>query len=823
MIEISFNKLSEVLQGKISLKTNLVISEILTDSRSIVSSTEAVFFALKSSRNDGHKYISDLYHRGIVNFVVSDFKNEFKYLSNANFIIVEHTLKALQQLGKYCREQYKGNVVAIIGSNGKTVVKEWIYQLLHEDFSVIRSPKSYNSQIGVPLSLCLLSNSYEIAFIEAGISMPEEMEILEYMIRPDSVIFTSLGDAHQSQFEDLKHKTREKLMMAKNARKLIYSSDYKEINEVKDGIINEKKTALIRWSLFETDKDIFVETIEKNDHSSEIRVNCNGQKMIYSIPFIDEASVKNSLSCLAFLYSENLIGDKMPEKFKNLETVEMRIEQKMGINQCILINDYYNSDIVSLKIAVDLLKNMSSGLSKTLILSDIMQSGMQEKELYETVAGIIKNGNITRFIGIGESISMQNAVFKDILKSEFYRDTDELLLQDIKAKFKNEVILLKGSGIFEFKRISEILELKKHQTVLEINLEAITHNLNYYKSLVPTSVKKMAMVKALSYGSGTYEIANLLQHNQIDYLGVAFADEGVRLRKEGISSKIMVMNSDENGISDIIDYKLEPEIYSFRILDLFLERLKDYSGVYLPVHIKIDTGMKRLGFCENQIEELIFRLKNTEYVYVQSVFSHLVAADEAVHDDFTKIQIQQFKDISDKMSKRLGYKFIRHILNTSGIERFPGACFEMFRIGIGLYGFSSGNNPNLMNVSTLKTTITQIKGLKKDETVGYGRKWTSPKDTQIGIIPVGYADGLSRNLSNGRGEVIVKGTKVPIIGNVCMDMCMIDIGELDVKEGDEVIIFSDDYPASIMAEKLNTIPYEIISGISERVKRIYKG
>ncbi len=823
MIDISLENLAEVLGARLFGRKDALVSEIITDSRSIVSSPFAVFFAVKSDRNDGHNYIPDLYHRGILNFVVSDYRDSFKELKGANFLKVDNTLTALQALGAYHRLEFKGRVTAVIGSNGKTVVKEWLYQLLHDEVEVIRSPKSYNSQIGVPLSLCLLNNRYQTAVMEAGISRTGEMGILEPLVSPHTVIFTSLGDAHQANFSDRTMKAVEKLRMAKNAELLIYSNDYKEIESALKASDKKDNLKIFRWSLNGNDAELKAESVIKQGNSTLIKLRCQGKVIDYSIPFIDEASVKNSVSCMAWLMAENKLNDGIIARFSQLEPVEMRIEQKQGINNCILINDYYNSDIVSLKIAVDLLKNTAPELKKTVILSDIMQSGMSDAELYAKVAEIIKGQAVDTLIGIGENIGRHQALFNAVPVTEFHASTKAFLAHDLRAKFKDEVVLLKGSGVFRFKRISDVLELKKHRTVLEINMEALVHNLNYYKSLIPPKTKKMVMVKALSYGSGTYEIAALLQHNGIDYLGVAFADEGVKLRKAGITTKIIVMNPDEDDINDTIDYQLEPEIYNLRILKLFNERLDDYSGVKLPVHIKVDTGMKRLGFTDSEIPELIQTLKQSGNVRVQSVFSHLVGADEARHDTFTNRQISLFRSIAERLTESIGYPVLRHILNTSGIERFPQAAFDMVRIGIGLYGFTAGDTSRLMNVSTLKTSITQIKPLKKGETVGYGRKWKAENDTVIAVIPVGYADGLSRQLSNGKGEVMVKGKRAPIIGNVCMDMCIIDIGGIDAKEGDEVIIFGDDYPASIIAEKLNTIPYEIISGISERVKRIYKG
>ncbi len=823
MIEISLQSLSQLFSGKITGDSSRVINEIITDSRSVVSSVKSIFFALTGDRNNGHSYITDLYNRGIFNFVVSDYKNEYDNLNDANFIVVNDTLEALHKLGKYHRDNFDFQIVTVIGSNGKTIVKEWLYHLLHDEISIVRSPKSYNSQLGVPISLCLLENKYKLGIIEAGISKPGEMHKLEDIIKPNVVIFTSFGEAHQENFKDKTEKASEKLMMFNNADTLIYSVDYEILT---NQIINNEDFIdknIFTWAISSKNADLKVVKINKHTNSTEIIADFKGAEIKYKIPFIDEASVKNSLSCLAYLITQNLLSENILKKFNTLSPVEMRIQQKQGINDCILINDSYNSDIVSLKIALDLQKNLSGNLKKTVILSDIMQSGMTDNELYKSVAEMFRSNQIDRFIGIGEHIFSQRNLFNKAYDAEFFRSTEKFLKSDIKKKFEKEVILLKGSRNFKFEMISEALELKKHRTVLEINLEAITHNLNYYKSLVSPEIKTMVMVKAFSYGSGTYEIAGLLQHHHVDYLGVAFADEGVELRKSGITTPIMVMNPDSDSLSDIIDFKLEPEIYNFKIFDALIQKLDNHSGSPIPVHIKLDTGMKRLGFCDFDVEELICRLTKYEQIFVKSIFSHLVAADEPEHDGFTKEQINKFRNISDKIIENLKYPVLRHISNTSGIERFPEAVFDMVRIGIGLYGFSKNNNGKLMNVSTLKTRITQIKNVYKDETVGYGRKWKAKCNSKIAIIPIGYADGLSRQLSSGVGEVLINGQKVPIAGNVCMDLCMIDITGIDANEGDEVIIFGDEYPASEIAKKLNTIPYEIITGISERVKRVYLG
>lgn len=818
MTKISLKLLSKILEGQLYGNEKAEVSEVIIDSRSPALSSKQIFFAIRGKNHNGHQFIEDLYNKDIKNFVISDKKTSFIAMKDANFILVSDTLKALQQLGRYYRKQYKNSVTAIIGSNGKTIVKEWLFQLLKDDYKIVRSPKSYNSQTGVPLSLLLLENKFDFAFIEAGISQPGEMQKLADIVKPENCIFVSLGEAHQKNFSSKKEKAEEKSLMAKNAKTIIFSPDYPEIAE----FIPDNKT-IFTWSENKiSSAELKLKSIKKNHQNSEIIVDYKNNEIAYQIPFIDEASIKNSIVCLSFLLAQNLFSKKISERFRNLEPVEMRIEQKQGINNCLLINDSYNSDLISLKIALDTLQYKSIYRDKTLILSDIFQSGFNDSDLYMKVAEYVKTSEISKFIGIGKSLYKFKSCFSSISKKYFYKSTEEFLKNFSKHSFRNENILLKGARDFKFEQISDILQLKKHRTILEINMEALVHNLNYYKSLLKRGTEIMVMVKALSYGSGTYEIAKLLQHHNVAYLGVAFTDEGVKLRNAGITIPIMVMNPDEEGFSDIIDYYLEPEIYGFRILDAFAKKVETYSGRKIPIHIKLDTGMKRLGFCDYEVEKLIKYLKNYPQIYVKTVFSHLAASDEEEKDDFTHYQIEKFKSLSKKLTDRLNYPVKMHILNSSGIERFPNAEFDMVRLGIGLYGFGQ-NQAELMNVSTLKTRILQIKNVKKGETIGYGRKWTAEKDMKIAVLPVGYADGFSRQLSNGAGEVLINNQKVLIVGNVCMDMSMADITDIYANENDEVIIFGDAYPANRIAEKLNTIPYEIITGIPERVKRVYLG
>jgi alanine racemase len=818
-MNISLSEVEKAVWGKIFGNPEQQIDSLLIDSRSAFFSDKTLFFALEGSRHNGHNFIGELMKKGVQNFVVREIP-QIENCEKFNFIVVENTLKALQNMAFYFRLNFRNRVVGITGSNGKTVVKEWLFQLLHDENPIVRSPKSYNSQVGVPLSLALLDNNSVEAFIEAGISLPGEMEILEKMIRPEIGIFTCIGNAHQENFQDLKSKIKEKFILFKNSESIIYCRDYDEL----DNILNEEKQfsnkKLFSWSE-KKEADLTVEKIEKTNHGSQISVCFKSNKIIIFIPFQDKASVENAMTCLAYIILTRDIKTFNFDKFSELSHIEMRLEIKKGTNNCTIINDSYNSDITSLGIALDLLANQNQHSKKTLIISDILQSGFSSDELYSQISEIIKKYNIHRLIGIGKSICKQQEIFQFISENTFFESTQMFLNSSNTDDFRNEAILLKGSRQFAFESISEFLQEKKHRTVLEINFAALVHNLNYYRSLLSEKTKIMVMVKAFSYGSGTYEIANLLQHQRIDYLGVAYVDEGISLRKSGISVPIMVMNPEIDNFSNMIDFNLEPEVYSFRILRIFTEAARKRGASDYPIHIKIDTGMRRLGFLVSEIEELISVLKKNPYIRVKSVFSHLAATDENFHDDFTNEQISTFKNISLKISEKLNYPIIRHILNSSGIERFSDSAFEMVRLGIGLYGFSPANQDKLMNVSTMKTKISQIKKIKTGETVGYSRKGKAESNIVIAVVPVGYADGLSRALSNGKGKMQVNGKFASIIGNVCMDMCMLNITGIEAEEGDEVIIFGENFTAADFAKQLNTIPYEIITGISERVKRIY--
>lgn len=816
--------ISEILKGKLYSKNSdlSAIKEILIDSRSIVSPSTSIFFALVGPRNNGHNYIGDMYNKGVKNFVISSLPEDYKDYKDAGFILVDDTLKALQLLAKFHRGCFSVPVIGITGSNGKTIIKEWLFQLLSPYKNVVRSPKSYNSQIGVPLSVWQMQPENEIAIFEAGISEPNEMEKLQQIIMPEIGIFANIGQAHDKNFINTNQKVGEKLKLFKNVKTLIYCQDYFDIQDriVKSEIL--KSINFFSWS-FKHKSDLFIKKVNKEAGSTEITAAYKNNDISIIIPFTDDASIENAIHCWATMllmgYDNNLIADGM----KSLISVAMRLELKEGINNCSIINDSYSNDVKSLIIALDFLKQQKQHKKLTIILSDILQSSLPDEDLYSEVAKLLKDKSISRLIGIGKAITQNSDKFK--LEKEFYPDTDSFLDKLTTSSFYNETILLKGARIFEFEQISKALQQKSHETVLEINLNALINNLNYYRSKLKPETKVMAMVKAFSYGSGSFEIANVLQYHHIDYLAVAYADEGVELRKAGITVPIMVMNPEEQSFGAIFKYNLEPEIYSLRTYKILAQEIIDNNKTNktIPVHIKLDTGMHRLGFDEDSLTELIELLKINHQIQVKSIFTHLVASEDVNEDAFTNQQIELFMKSGEKLKNELGYPILFHVLNSSGISRFNQYQFDMVRLGIGLYGISSSDEEQkrLQNVGTLKTTISQINNVKFGDSVGYNRKWTATKDTVIATIPVGYADGLNRKLGNEKGFVYLKNKKVSIIGNVCMDMCMLDITDIEAVEGDEVFVFHDSESIKEISSCLETIPYEILTNVSRRVKRIY--
>lgn len=812
-------KIAEYTEGSLLLKTEAHISHLLTDSRALSFPETTLFFAIKTARNDGHNYLSDLYRQGVRNFVVSHSTVDENDMPAANFIRVNNTVVALQRLVIKHRQQFQIPVIGITGSNGKTIVKEWLYQLLREDYIITRSPRSYNSQIGVPLSVAELNEQTQLGIFEAGISFRGEMEKLSPIVAPTIGVFTHLGDAHQENFTSLKEKCLEKLKLFKEAQVIIYQKDNKllDITVAQSGT----KARLFSWGL-QANADVCIQAIKKEQNTTSIQYTYEGKKSIVEIPFVDEASIENSLHCLCVMLYMGITPATIAQRMISLEPIAMRLEVKEGINGCLIINDSYNSDVSSLSIALDFLvqQSASKGMSRTLVLSDILQTGQNVGDLYSSVAHLLKSKGINRLIGVGKELSAQKDIF-DISEKAFYFTTDELLQSDILRSFNEEAILLKGSRDFHFEQLSEKIEAVTHETILEVDLNALVANLNYFRSFLFPETKVMCMVKAFAYGSGAIEVARTLQHHRCDYLAVAVADEGVELRKEGIHIPIVVMNPEKHSIRLIFEYQLEPEIYSFKLLEYFVRELEKEGITNYPIHLKIDSGMHRLGFEPQEMDMLADFLQSQKSVMVRSVFSHLAGADEQKFDDFTRQQIAEFKVCADKIQAVCDYKIMRHILNSAGVERFPDAQLDMVRLGIGHYGISSIKGVVLQNVCTLKTTILQIKYVKAGETVGYSRKGVMQKDADIAILPIGYADGYDRRLGNGLGKVLVNGKKAPVIGNVCMDLIMVDITGLDAKEGDKVVLFGEGQRVEEVASWLNTISYEILTSVSRRVKRVY--
>jgi alanine racemase len=802
-------------------KENIAVKDILVDSRRLISPDGTLFFALVTKHNDGHKFVEKLYNRGVKYFVISKKEKFINNLQNASFFVVKDTLKALQDLAAFHRKQFNIPVIGITGSNGKTIIKEWLFQLLSPDKHIVRSPKSYNSQIGVPLSVWQINNTHDIAIFEAGISEPNEMDKLQPVINPTIGIFTNIGDAHSENFISKKQKTGEKLKLFTHSESLIYCSDHKDIKEVLISSEILKKVHSFSWGK-ESINRLIIKNVDRKEKFTTINGIYNNESISIEIPFIDSASVENATHCWALMLLMNYDNDVVTQRMKELQQVAMRLELKEGINNCSIINDAYNSDINSLNIAIDFLSQQNQHEEKVVILSDILQTGIQEYELYSKVNDLLISKGISKLIGIGHVISRNSDKFT--LESYFFPSTKVFLANYPMVNFSHQTILLKGARVFEFEQINNLLQQKLHETVLEINLNNLVSNLNYFKSLLKRDTQIMAMVKAFSYGSGSFEIANILQYHNINYLAVAYADEGVDLRKAGINIPIMVMNPEENAFDTMIKYQLEPEIFSFRALQL-LERTISTNALPenkpVKIHVKLDTGMHRLGFNIEEIETLIKKIKSNKQIFVQSIFSHLSGSDKPELDYFTKQQIELFQKMSKHFDISFNHHITKHILNSAGIIRFPEAHFDMVRIGIGMYGTEDINNTKLKNVISFKSTISQIKKIKKGESVSYNRSWIANNDTTIGIIAVGYADGLMRKLGNGKISLWIKDKPAQVLGDICMDMCIVDLSGIDASEGDEVIVFDAKHKVSEFAEKAGTISYEILSRISSRVKRVY--
>ena len=824
----SIEKITTLIGARRIGETDAQIGWLLTDSRSLCFPEETLFFALKSTRNDGHRYIEDLYRRGVRNFVV-EAKGIAEYCPNgslttmadANFLIVPSPLAALQRLAERHRDEFNIPIVGITGSNGKTMVKEWLYQLLLPSQKIVRSPRSYNSQIGVPLSVWLLNEQTEIGIFEAGISQPGEMMALRDIIQPTIGVLTSLGSAHQENFRSMEEKCLEKLELMHDTEAMVYCSD----NDIVSRCIRrmQYKGEKIAWSQCDEQVALFVKRIENKGQSARITYIWQGEENTYSIPFIDEASIEDTITCAAVALRLGLTPGQLADRMPKLEPVAMRLEVKEGQRGCLLINDSYNSDINSLDIALDFMQRRESAgsLTKTLILSDIFQTGTASDKLYAQVSDLAVKRGINKFIGIGPELSAQ-ADRIQIADKQFFADVNHFLSSDAFAALHHELILLKGARPFGFDQITEQLEQKVHETILEVNLNAVVENLNYYRSFLKPETKMVCMIKADGYGAGAVEIARTLQDHRVDYLAVAVADEGVTLRKAGITANIMIMNPEMTAFKTMFDYDLEPEVYSFRLLDALIKAARKEGITGWPVHIKLDTGMHRLGFDPvDDMDELIDRLKHQNAVIPRSVFSHFVGSDSDDFDSFSAQQFALFEAGSSKLQSAFSHKILRHIDNSAGIEHFPERQLDMCRLGLGLYGIDSRDNRILNTVSTLKTTILQMHHVPAGETVGYSRKGKLDRDSVIAAIPIGYADGLNRHLGNRRGYCLVNGQKAPYVGNICMDVAMIDVTDIPCQEGDQVEIFGEHLPVTVLSDAIDTIPYEVLTGVSNRVKRVY--
>jgi len=815
----TISDLATAIRANARIVRDSKVSWLLIDSRSLFFPDESVFFALTTSRNDGHRYIADLYKRGIRHFVLSDTSVNATAYPEANLLFVTDTLVALQQLASFHRGRVGCPILAITGSNGKTIVKEWLWQLLRNDVTIERSPRSYNSQVGVPLSLWQLDEATQLGIFEAGISQPGEMAVLQQLIRPTLGILTNIGAAHQENFESMEQKAAEKVRLFRSCERIVYCLDQPFAKAALTA--DYSPDVLLGWSQHDSQADLYVQCSEMDGLQTLIQYTWEGQTASLVLPFSDDPSVENALHCLAFLLLEKVPAATIAERMLLLEPVAMRLEVKEGKRGCVLINDSYNADVKALELALDVQARRSAGsqLSRVLILSDILQSGQEPDELYQSLAQLLQRKQIDQLIGIGHELSAHAHLFT--MPAHFFLKTDRLLKSGLLEELKQASVLIKGSRSFGFEEVTERLSLKVHETVLEVNLDALVHNLNYFKTYLKPDTQVIAMVKAAGYGNGSLEVAKTLQTHACDAVAVAVADEGVELRHGGITLPILVMNPEFGSFSTIFEHNLEPEIYSFKLLDAFVREAEREGVSHYPIHLKLDTGMHRLGFEEKELPRLIECLKGQESLRVRSIFSHLAGSDDEALNPYTTCQLEQFERMSKSLMAAFDHRILRHILNSAGIERHPDFQYDMVRLGIGLYGISAVNPALVRHVSALKTTILQIRSLEVGQSVGYSRRGMLSRPSLVATLPIGYADGLDRHLGNGVGEVVIRGKRVPIIGNVCMDACMVDVTDIAAEEGDEVLVFGDALPISEVAAKLGTIPYEVLTSVSNRVKRVY--
>jgi len=819
-VQYSLNKIAEIVVGQLTGKGNQVIEEALIDSRKKADPAGTLFCAIRGKQHNGHNYIQQLYNSGFCNFLV-EYIPEITFSEKVNFIVVPNVLDALQTWASFHRQKFNIPVVAITGSNGKTIVKEWCYQVLYKDLKVVRNPRSYNSQVGVPLSVLHIQPSHEIGLFEAGISEVGEMPKLENILQPNIGIFTNIGDAHSAGFGNETEKIHEKLKLFTGCQTLIYRREDNLLTDRIERFIDEHKIRGYSWS---DNQKAYLNILSKQSVNGvcKISAECDGRQLHITLPFNDESSIENAMH--AWLLSIVLKVDQslVSKAMLGLHPIEMRLNQKAGKNNCSIISDYYNSDYKSIEIALDWADQRHAHKKKTIILSDLEQSSLSDRDLYTNINGLLNTFKYQKLIGIGPRISEFSFLF-GIIDQTFYSSTEAFIKSYDFNTFENEAIILKGARSFAFEHIEKLLQQKVHNTVLEVNLNALQNNLNHYKSLIAPTTKIMVMVKAFSYGSGGDEIAHFLQFNKIDYLGVAYADEGVALRNKGIHLPIMVMNSDEDSYDVMLEYNLEPELYNFRSLQLFSQSVKRKAMGTAKAHLEINTGMNRLGFEPNELDQITTFLTDAPDIEIQSIFSHFASAEDKDQDKMSTQQIQRLNTFYDGFVEEMNYAPLKHIANSAGVVRFPQAHFDMIRLGISLYGFQpvEGEQNSIESASTLKSFISQIRIVEAHTGVGYGSLDQSDHKRKIAIIAIGYADGLDRQLSSGVGYFMIDEQEAPIVGNVCMDMTMCDVTDIDCSEGDEVIVFGQKPSIAEIAKKTGTIPYEVLTSVSERVKRVY--
>lgn len=816
--------IANILQINTSNLKHYTISTLLTDSRQVFYAEESLFFALTTAYNDGHKYIIELYDLKVRNFVVSKIEPHWKNLADANFLLVDDTLKALQKISISHREHFSMPVVGITGSNGKTIVKEWLFQLLKNSFNIVRSPRSYNSQIGVPLSVWQINSTTTLGIFEAGISKPHEMEALEPIIQPTIGIFTSIDDnEHQENFHSLEEKCLEKLCLFKNSQVIICNAD----NEILVTCLKKKNLwdRCLTWTKQQnTTHQAFltITNIHHEEQKTVIQYRIAQSEYKIQVPFTDFFLIENVLNVILAATYLKVPHHLITKEIQKIEPVDIRLEVRKAKNNSILISDKCGIDITSLEIALSFLQQRATNnaLGRAVILSDTSQNTSYTKKIFQQISKLLTQYNIDKLIGIGEQILPHADIFT-LQDKHFYSSLNQFIISKEWANIHDKVILLKAEKSFNLQHIHALIEERVHETFMEINLDALIYNFNIYKNILGKETKIVCMVKADAYGAGATEVAKTLQYHRCDYLAVATAEEGIQLRKDGIKLPILVLNPEVNGFEILYQYHLEPEVYNFRILHIFIQKAIEYNITNYPIHLKIDTGMHRLGFTSEDIDKLLEIINKQTTFRIKSIFSHLAASENWLFDDFTQQQISAFKTIADRIQEKCQYPVIKHILNSAGIERFPLQQLDMVRLGISLYGINVEKRTITKNVCSLYSTILQIKHISKHETVGYGRKGVFDRDAKIATIRIGYADGLSRQLGNGVGYVLIRGKKAPFVGNICMDLSMIDITGIDAKEGDIVEIFGDHISVTDIANKINTIPYEILTAVSSRVKRIY--